>query len=162
MNHIFENMYANRELHSVLFGAVCEKYDLTLSEMLVLIFLDKNRNSDTATEMVDKLKLAKSHVSASVRDLEARGYIKGSYGEKDRRTIHLRLCDKSTEIIRAGEHIQEEFLSVLCHGFSEQELGTLKNYMQRMTGNVNEYLCKNGYGKGGVCNESQGSDRAVK
>lgn len=50
MNHIFENMYANRELHSVLFGAVCEKYDLTLSEMLVLIFLDKNRNSDTATE----------------------------------------------------------------------------------------------------------------
>ena len=98
MDHIFENMYANRELHSVLF----EKYDLTLSEMLVLLFLDKNRNSDTATDMVDKLKLAKSHVSASVRDLEARGYIKGNYGEKDRRTIHLRLCDKSVEVIRSG------------------------------------------------------------
>lgn len=149
MNRFFENLYANKELHSLLFGSVCEKYDLTLTEMLVLLFLNKNKDSDTATDIVEKLKITKSHVSASVRDLEERGYIKGVHVGKDRRSIHLQLCDKSAEIIEAGKKIQNEFISIICRGFSEEELGTLENYVQRMTENANRYLSDHGYRKGG-------------
>lgn len=151
MNRIFENLYANKELHAVLFGSICEKYDLTLTEILVLLFLKKNKNkeSDTATDIVEKLKITKSHVSCSVRDLEERGYIRGIHVGKDRRSIHLQLCDKSTEIIREGEQIQNEFVSIIYRGFSDDELQTLNNYIQRMTENANGYLRDHDYRKGG-------------
>ncbi len=149
MNRIFENLYANRELHSVLFGSICEEYHLTLTELLVLLFLDKNEKSDTATDLVEKLKITKSHMSASVRDLEERGYLQGAYEGSNRRTIHLRLCEKSKEVIAAGQRAQKDFLSILCNGFSEDELRVLQTYTQRMTENVNRYLDGSGYGKGG-------------
>ena len=57
--------------------------------------------------------------------------------------------EKSNEIIRAGERAQDEFVSVICRGFSDDELNTLKNYIQRMTGNINEYLDDHNYKKGG-------------
>lgn len=140
MNSLLENLYVNRELHSVLLNSICAKYKLTRTEMLVLLFLRKNMSYDTATDIVEKLKITKSHVSASVRDLEERGYLKGNYEGQNRRTIHLQLCDDAEEIIKEGESIQDEFTSIICRGFSEEEKGILKNYIQRMTENANEYL----------------------
>ncbi|MGN0168332.1 MAG: MarR family winged helix-turn-helix transcriptional regulator [Acetatifactor sp.] len=140
MNSILENLYTNRELHSVLFDSICTKYRLTHTEMLVLLFLRENVPCDTATDIVEKLKITKSHVSASVRDLEERGYLKGNYEGHNRRTIHLQLCDNASEIVRAGETAQNEFLSILCQGFSEEEKSRLQSYVQRMTENANRYL----------------------
>ena len=142
MDGILENMYVNRELQALLFGSVCAKYGLTRTEMLVLLFLGKDVCHDTATDIVQKLKITKSHVSASVRDLEERGYIRGFYEGKNRRTIHLQLCDKAEDIIKAGQTVQDEFLSVIFSGFSEEEKNILRGYMQRMTENANEFLTK--------------------
>lgn len=149
MNRIIENMYANRELHSLLFASVCEEYDLTLTEMLVLLFLNNHQNSDTATDIVEELKITKSHVSASVRDLEERGYIKGVHMGNNRRSIHLQLCDKSTEIVKAGKKLQKEFMSIICSGFSGEELGALEQFILRMTENANRYLSDHNFRKGG-------------
>lgn len=140
MDGIIESLYINRELYSLLFLPVCAKYDVTMTEMLVLLFLAKNARCDTATDIVEKLKLAKSHVSASVRDLEERGYVEGSHAGHDRRTIHLRLCDGAAEIIREGKKIQEEFLAVVSRGFTEEERETCMRYVRRMNENANEYL----------------------
>lgn len=75
MDSIFENLYVNRELQSSLFASVCSKYQLTRTELLVLLFLGKNARN-TATDIVENLKIAKSHVSASVHDLEERGFVR--------------------------------------------------------------------------------------
>ena len=149
MNPIFENLYATKELQSVLLASVCEAYGLTLTEVLVLLYLSKSKESDTATDIVDKLKIAKSHISASVRDLEVRGYVRGIYEDKNRRSIHLQLCEKSTEIVKAGEQRQQEFLAVICRGFEKEELEMLNKSIRRMTGNINQYLSDNGSNKGG-------------
>ena len=39
MNTMFENLYACKELHSILFYSICEKYNLTIAEILVLLYL---------------------------------------------------------------------------------------------------------------------------
>lgn len=140
MDSILENLYVSRELQSMLFGTVCAKYGLTRTEMLVLLFLGKNVCHDTATDIVQKLKVTKSHVSASVRDLEERGYIRGCYEGRNRRTIHLQLCDEAEDILKAGQTVQDKFLSVICRGFSDEEKSVLKGYLQRMTENANEFL----------------------
>ena len=60
MNEVFESLYVNRELHAVLFDSVCKKYGLTLTELHVLFFLKKNQECNTATDIVDNLKITKS------------------------------------------------------------------------------------------------------
>ena len=75
MEGIIDNLFVNRELYASLFGPLCEKYHLTMTEMIVLMFLAKNRGYDTASDIVENLKITKSHVSISLRDLEERGYV---------------------------------------------------------------------------------------
>lgn len=150
MNPVFENLYTNKDLRSALFAPICERYHLTPTEILVLLFLYRNQDSDTAADMVERLKIAKSHISSSVRDLEDRGYLKGIHTDRDRRSIHLQLCGKSTEIIHAGERIQDEFASVICRGFSEEELLNLEHYLQRMAENIKGYVGHFSNGKGGI------------
>lgn len=141
MKSIFENLYANKDLQASLFSSVCSKYHLTLTELLVLLFL-KNDSRNTATDLAGKLKIAKSHISASIRDLEERGYLTSRYEGNNHRSIHLSLCDNAKDIIQSGEEIQAKFISIICKGFSETEKQRLKGYIQRMTANANEYLEK--------------------
>lgn len=120
-----------------------------MAEMLVLLFLSKNAGSDTASDIVNKLKITKSHVSASVRDLEERGYLQGSYEGRNHRTIHLQLCDTASEIIREGKKVQEKFLSVISRGFTREEIDTIAGYIQRMNDNANDYMRESFHSKRG-------------
>lgn len=52
------------------------------------------------------------------------------------------MCDSAWDIVLAGENVQNKFISILCNGFSEDELQTLKQYVQRMSLNANEYINK--------------------
>lgn len=140
MEGIIDSLYVNKELYSALFEPVCVKNKITMTEMLVLLFLSKNEKNDTASDIVSKLKITKSHVSASVRDLEERGFLQGSYGGHDHRTIHLQLCDRASEIIREGKCVQEKFLSVITSGFTEEEIKTFSGYIKRVNENANNYL----------------------
>lgn len=147
MNAVLKNLYVSRDLFSSLFGQVCTKYSLTPAEVLVLLFLANNREYDTAKDIVDKLRIAKSHVSVSVKNLEERGYLEGRYQENNRRTIHLRLCELSGDAVAEARRVQERFLAVLGQGFSEEELAVFTNYLRRVNGNMNAYLKNNASGK---------------
>lgn len=140
MNVILENLYVSRELYSSLFHSVCTRYKLTPAELLVLMFLANNTEYDTARDIVNKMKITKSHVSVSVRALEERGYLKGCYEGRDRRTIHLQLCEAASDILNDARRVQKQFLSVLGQGFTEEELEKFRGYLQRETDNINRYL----------------------
>ena len=109
MDIMLENLYVSRELYSFLLHPVCTKYDLAPAELLVLLFLANNTEYDTAKDIVNKLKIAKSHVSISVRALEERGYLKGNYEGRNRRTIHLQLSDTAASVISDVRNVQSKF-----------------------------------------------------
>ena len=140
MEGIIDNLFVNRELYASLFGPLCEKYHLTMTEMIVLMFLAKNRGYDTASDIVENLKITKSHVSISLRDLEERGYVEGKYKGENHRSIHLKLCDNSLNIIKDGENVQKVFIDVLLKDFSLEEKMIFKSFIQRINKNANEYL----------------------
>lgn len=140
MNAIYENLYVSQALHSLLFSPICAKYGLTPAEILVLLFLANNCQYDTATAIAAKLKLAKSHVSVSVRNLEERGYLKGNYEGHNRKTIHLQVCDTASNVVADARNMQAQFISILEQGFSEEECAVLQEYLQRITDNMNTYL----------------------
>lgn len=140
MNVILQNLYISRELNASLFHPVCLKYDLTLAEIVVLLFLADNSEYDTAKDIVEKLKIAKSHVSYSVKNLEKRGFLTGRYEKDNHRTIHLQLCDSAVAVIDDARKIQRQFISALGEEFSQEELDEFKAYLQRVTKNINLYL----------------------
>lgn len=140
MDGIFENMFLSKELITAVFEPICERYGLTLTELFVLLHLRRDETRNTATDIVHKLKLAKSYISTSVRRLEQRGCIEGYHTEQDRRSIHLRLCTRAQEIVEAGERAQAELLHVLLRGFSPEEAVALQTYLRRITENANAFL----------------------
>ena len=90
MNTMLEYLYAGQELYGALLGPLRTRYQLTTTELLVLLCLANDPQHDTARDIVETLRIAKSHVSVSVRALEKRGYIEGAYQGSNRRTLHLR------------------------------------------------------------------------
>lgn len=140
MDGLVESLYSGKGLYCALFEPVCHKYGLTMTEMLVLLYLAKETGSDTASDIVETLRITKSHVSASVRDLEERGYLHGIHVGHDRRSIHLRLREDAWQIIREGQQAQENFFSVVCRGFTGEEIDGFRRYIRRMNENMVNYL----------------------
>ena len=84
--------------------------------------------------------LAKSQVSAAIKNLEARGCLRREYQLENRKTAHLRLCDPAQPIIAAGRSAQEQFGAALLDGFTPEELEHMQRSMERIRKNVEKYL----------------------
>ena len=67
-----EQQNAVKTLYSEFVSPVCAKYGLTRIELDILLFLANNTRYDTATDIVEVRFLAKSQVSAAIKNLEAR------------------------------------------------------------------------------------------
>ena len=143
MDPAFEAMCVNRELHSVLFAPICSKYHLTHTEMVVLLFLNEhneNQEGNTAADIVECLKFAKSHVSTSVRDLMERGLLQGNYEGRNHRSIHLQLCESAKIIVKEGQKVQKEFSDIIYSGFTSKERESIEDFYRKMLSNANQYI----------------------
>ena len=121
-------------------GSVCEKYGLTAAEFDVLLFLANNPDMDTATDIVEKRHMVKSQVSMSVRTLEERGYLARTYKNRNRRTIHLVVCDVAKGAVEEGREALDNAYGTIMHGFSETERELMKKNIVRMINNLEQYV----------------------
>ena len=158
LDALIDGLYVNRELFSALFYPLCAKYRLTMTEMVILLYPDKHGPGGTAADIVERLKITKSHISTSVRDLTQRGYLRGSHAGNDHRAIHLRLCGEAGQVAREGRRVQEEFLRVLLDGFDGAEREALHSYMKRINHNAAAYLRGKGNTKGENAQSCQNSE----
>ena len=121
-----EQQNAVKTLYSEFVSPVCAKYGLTRIELDILLFLANNTRYDTATDIVEVRFLAKSQVSAAIKNLEARGC--------------LRRGDPAQPMIAAGRSAQEQFGAALLDGFTPEELEHMQRSMERIRKNVEKYL----------------------
>ena len=120
-----EQQNAVKTLYSEFVSPVCAKYGLTRIELDILLFLANNTRYDTATDIVEVRFLAKSQVSAAIKNLEARGCLRREYQLENRKTAHLRLCDPAQPMIAAGRSAQEQFGAALLDGFTLVTLASI-------------------------------------
>ncbi len=136
----WEHQNAIKALYAKCVEKPCETHQITRMELDILLFLANNPLYDTATDITEIRYLSKSQVSSSVKLLERCGYIRKEYTGGNRKTVHLKLCDKAADIIRDGRLAQEKFLSVMLKGFSNEELNNMKLYNSRILHNISTYL----------------------
>ena len=139
MYNLLENIFASKELYVNVLNPVCAKYNITQTEMVVLLFLADNPQHDTATDIVERRRLTKSSVSMAVRTLQERGFITGNFVAGNHRSIHLKLCEPVKAIVEEGRMARNTCLSILMDGFTTEEAQNLKNYFERVTANINAY-----------------------
>ncbi len=136
----WEHQNAIKALYSKCVGRVCEKHGITRMELDILLFLANNPLYDTATDMIEIRYLSKSQVSASVKLLEGRGFLRKEYSRENKKTAHLKICELAEPVVADGRKAQESFLAVILEGFAEEEIENMKRYFGRMWENINNCL----------------------
>ena len=137
--NIFSLFYNGKKLYKSVAADLCEKYDLTLMEFHVIMFLANNPECDTASQIVEKRNITKSHVSISVNSLQKKGLISCKNKGEHNRCISLKVTEKAEPIIRDGRAAQESYREILYKDFTEEEISCLNDYLKRMNNNVIEF-----------------------
>ena len=115
---------------------VCRKWNLTRSEVDVLLFLYNNPQFDRAADVVTHRGMTKSHVSMSIANLADRKLLERSYSPEDRRTIHLRLLEEGVRIATEAREAQLEFFAMLYRNISMEELSLWDETTQKVYKNI--------------------------
>ena len=115
---------------------VCKKWDLTRSEVDVLLFLFNNPGYDRAADIVTRRGMAKSHVSMSVASLAERGLLERLCSPTDRRTVHLKLSAEGEGIAAEARQAQRQFFRLLYDGVSSEELELWDRITQKVFENI--------------------------
>lgn len=144
--NIIEFFDVGNVVYQKLMEPVCEKYDVTYMELMILLFLANNPTMDKARDIVEKRHIAKSHASTSIRSLMEKGYIEGKNLDGDRRSIHLTILPSAKKIVQAGQNAQKEYMKIVKEGLTKEELDSIKSCVEKIEINLmrKEKELKNG------------------
>ena len=132
----FDILNQSQKAYSRQLEPVCKKWDLTRSEVDVLLFLYNNPRHDRATDIVTRRGMTKSHVSMSVATLADRGLLERQDSPVDRRATHLRLLEDGKKIAAEAREAQLQFFAYLYEGVSAEELETWNTITNRVFENI--------------------------
>ena len=132
----FDALNQSRKNYTRQLEPVCRKWDLTRSEVDVLLFLHNNPRYDRAADIVAHRGMTKSHVSLSVSTLEARGILERRFSETDRRTAHLLLTEQGRIIAGEARALQEAFFQALYAGVTREELQIWEQATRKVHDNI--------------------------
>ena len=136
---LIEHIYASKGLYQQLINPLCRKYDLTDSQVAVLLYVADPNPADTAAKIIKSQRLKKSLVSMSIDDLEKRGLLTSYYKEGDHKSKHLKVNEEARPIIEEALRIQEEYYALLTKGLSEKDKVTLNRCMSLVNMNISRY-----------------------
>ena len=136
ISEYFDILNKSQKIYTRCLEPVCRKWDLTRSELDVLLFLHNNPEYRRAADIVEHRGMAKSHVSLSVTNLENRGLLQRQFSQKDRRSAHLMLTARAKEIAAEGRSAQLQFFEGLYGGLSQEEYDLWRGISRRIFGNI--------------------------
>ena len=114
---------------------VRDKFGLTFMEFIVIMFLANNREYKKASDIVEVLGIAKSHVSMTILSLEERGLLERTMDPCDKRSSILKL--KNTEaIVEEGRKAQNRFMEILLDGLDKKEVMDTKKSFEKIEENI--------------------------
>ena len=114
---------------------VRDKFGLTFMEFIVIMFLANNREYKKASDIVEVLGIAKSHVSMTILSLEERGLLERTMDPCDKRSSILEL--KNTEaIVEEGRKAQNRFMEILLDGLDKKEVMDTKKSFEKIEENI--------------------------
>lgn len=122
------------------FGELKNKYDLTMNEILLLVYLEKSENKNTAKDIVEDAMVAKSHISKSVDSLVNKNLIKRVPDKENKKIIHLIINDDAKEIINELNKKEEDMIELALRGIPEENIKILEETLEKIKDNIKEII----------------------
>ena len=119
---------------------IIQECDLRPVELDILAFLHSEKNIDTAKGIIQKKHLSKAHISKSIDNLRAKGFIQLNEDMDDHRVLHISLTEKSEEVIGKVIRAYEECKEIMERNISPDELEIVKNVIRKINQNINREL----------------------
>ena len=135
----FDTLKKSQQIYTRFLEPVCQMWNLTRSELDVLLFLYNNPEYDRATDIVSHRGIAKSHVSLGVANLEEKALLMRRFDESDRRTAHLTLTEQGKLIASQGMEVQQQYFAAMYQGISPEELEIWKKIVLKVQNNVRNF-----------------------
>ncbi len=135
--------YINKEIRRI-FDERFKCYDITKSQMDVLIFLQEHCNEDISQKDVqDYLHISNPTVTGLVNRLEEKGFITRSTSHEDKRLRYLRLTDAGMKICQDNYDTLLFLESKLVDGLNTEQKKELLVSLQTMYNNLvkEEHTC---------------------
>ena len=120
--------------------SVREKYGLSYMEFVVLLFIANNSEYKKASDIVEILGIAKSHVSETLNTLEEKGLIERKRDTQDKRSSILEVMERAKDIIEEGRRAQKEYHDLVFGSLSDDELKELGRLQKIIEKNIKENL----------------------
>ncbi|MEG0979933.1 MAG: MarR family transcriptional regulator [Oscillospiraceae bacterium] len=128
------------KLYEKMMAVVCEKQDISKTELDIMAFLSNNPGKDTASEIVEIRMLPKANVSQAVETLIQKDLVTREQDKNDRRRVHLKLAEKSKTIVDEIHSAQNDYIKVLFMGFTPEELAQFELLNNKILQNTQNYL----------------------
>lgn len=139
-SNIFDMTKSLMKLQEKYLESVRTDYDLSRIEVIIITFLHNNPSYDTARDIVEFRMLQRGNVSTAIDSLADKGYLTRHSDTNDKRIIHLKLSDKTKPVVHAIEEKQNELISCIFEGFSDDEKINFAAYNERLYENVLSHL----------------------
>ena len=136
ISQYFDILSQSQKIYSRQLEPVCKKWELTRSELDVLLFLHNNPDFDRAVDIVNNRGLSKSHVSLSISSLEEKQLLTRQEDPQDRRTVHLKLTEQGGKIAGIGRMAQKRFFSYLHQGVTQEQIAMMVDFARKVGENI--------------------------
>lgn len=124
------------------FSDIKKKYNLTITEIRILLFLAMNENKNTARDMTEDIMIAKSHISLSVESLINKEIVIKIPDEKDKKKMHLIICSNKKYIIEELLERQKELNNSITRGLTTEEVEELGRLLDKVRINIKNLIEK--------------------
>ena len=116
-------------------------YQLTATELNILLFLANHPELDTARDIVELRGLPKSCVSRAVDSLIRQGFLESREDKNDRRILHLSILPAAAGLTKDVQLTQQKFLSRMYQNFTPEECRLHEKFSKKLLDNILSEKC---------------------
>lgn len=125
-------MQLGSRLFEQLLDETAAKWQLSASEIQILLFLDQMPHLDTARDVALHCGMSKASVSGNVLKLATRGLLTVDVDLKDRRFQHLTLTEQVAPILTDTRQLLHRFDTQLLAALTEDERAQFLSLLSRI------------------------------
>ena len=119
---------------------LAQKYGVRNVELEILLFLYHSPCGDTAKDIVEEKNLSKAHISKSVDNLLAKGFVILTEDKNDRRKRHIELTEKAVEAAKDMLEVHNECRRIVMRYVTDDEKAVMNQVMEKMIRSLDEEL----------------------
>jgi len=139
--HLFGSLFLLSN-HLQLVGDRLDEAITTKQWLLLAVLLKQPNATATLSELASQLGSSRQNVKKMASILEEKGFLSLRQSEQDRRVVELSPTEACLVHLRGREEAEREFLHFFYKGFSDEELKTLVQLLDRWHGNLSEMESK--------------------